>query len=63
MEFSTHIFEKSHFNILKVMSLFKNELQMYKKFRKLAQIWLVDPYSKSPNSQMDSQNIKKIGIL
>ena len=39
------------------------ELQIHKKFCKLVEIWLLDPYSKSPNTQTNTQNIMKTGIL
>lgn len=63
MKFSKYIFETSRFNILKVINFFENEHQIHQIFCKLVNIWLPDPYSKSPNTQMDAQNIMNIDIL
>ena len=63
VEFSKYIFERSHFTILKVMSFFEIEHQIHQMFCKLVNIWLPGPYLKSPNTQMDTQNIMNINIL
>ena len=39
------------------MNFFENELKIHKIFCELVQIWLLDPYSKTPNTQLDIQNI------
>ena len=63
MEFSTNIFKKSYFNNVKMIKFLENELKIHEKFCELVQIWLPDLYSKTPNTQMDTQNIMKSCIL
>lgn len=45
------------------MNFFENEHQIHQMFCRLVNIWLPGPYLKSPNTQMDIQNIMNIDIL